>query len=202
MTHARTSCWRDKTLRGFVPAVALACTLSPGIGRTQTPVSLEPALQHFEQNVAAYLAFRSRVAPSDGNLAVTSNPAKVKGTVNALASRIRVAREHARPGDIFADDVDRLFRTRISELLRARRIRPEELLARLGDDTSTTSGGQIAVNGHFDWNSGWEMPPELLDVLPSLPEVLEYKFVNRDLLLVDVEADLVVDILHDAIQRR
>jgi len=35
----------------------------------------------------------------------------------------------------------------------------------------------------------------------QLPEGLEYRFVNRDLVLVDLEADLIVDVLHDAVPR-
>jgi len=35
--------------------------------------------------------------------------------------------------------------------------------------------------------------------LPTLPEVLEYRLVNRDLLLIDVGSDLVVDVLHGAV---
>jgi hypothetical protein len=36
--------------------------------------------------------------------------------------------------------------------------------------------------------------------LPSLPEELEYRILGRDLVLLDVQARLVVDILRDAIR--
>jgi hypothetical protein len=39
----------------------------------------------------------------------------------------------------------------------------------------------------------------LLDVLPALPEGLQFRFVARDLVLVDIDADLVVDVLPDAL---
>jgi hypothetical protein len=41
--------------------------------------------------------------------------------------------------------------------------------------------------------------PALLAVLPALPEELEYRFIGRDLVLVDVHADLIVDVLKDAL---
>ena len=44
--------------------------------------------------------------------------------------------------------------------------------------------------------------PEILQALPDLRDPLEYRFVNRDLLLVDVDADLIVDILPEAIPRQ
>ena len=43
------------------------------------------------------------------------------------------------------------------------------------------------------------MPPDLLAVFPRLPSELDYRFVHRDLVLWDVRADLIVDVLRDAI---
>jgi hypothetical protein len=43
------------------------------------------------------------------------------------------------------------------------------------------------------------MPPRLLAKLPVLPSGLQYRFVDRDLVLWDSQADLVVDIIPDAI---
>jgi len=36
-------------------------------------------------------------------------------------------------------------------------------------------------------------------VLPELPEELQFRFVERDLVLVDIDADLVIDVLPDAV---
>jgi hypothetical protein len=116
-------------------------------------------------------------------------------------SNIRLARRYARAGEIFTDDVERVFRDRIRQTMDSQGISPAELLTSIKKDTSRVPARDIAINAHFDWNSGWEMPPEILEALPAVPDVLEYRLVNRDLLLVDVGADLVVDVLHDAIQR-
>ena len=39
----------------------------------------------------------------------------------------------------------------------------------------------------------------VLAALPPLPHELQYRFVGRDLVLVDTHADLVVDILRNAV---
>ena len=39
----------------------------------------------------------------------------------------------------------------------------------------------------------------MFTVLPVLPDELQYRFVERDLVLVDIDADLVVDVLSDAL---
>ena len=46
------------------------------------------------------------------------------------------------------------------------------------------------------------MPVNVLCQLPSLPTELEYRFVNRDIVLWDVHADLVVDIIPNALPAR
>ncbi len=42
-------------------------------------------------------------------------------------------------------------------------------------------------------------PPALLRKLPDLPPDLEYRIVGRSLLLRDVKANLIVDILRDVV---
>ena len=43
------------------------------------------------------------------------------------------------------------------------------------------------------------MSPHLLAVLPPLPTELQYRFVNRDLVLWDVRANLIVDYMKGAL---
>ena len=42
------------------------------------------------------------------------------------------------------------------------------------------------------------VPASVLLVLPSVPEALDYRFVGRDLILRDVEANLILDYILDA----
>jgi hypothetical protein len=55
------------------------------------------------------------------------------------------------------------------------------------------------VNGTFPWDIGSAMWPTLLRALPELPDELEYRFSRRNLVIIDIHADLVVDILEDAL---
>ena len=41
-------------------------------------------------------------------------------------------------------------------------------------------------------------PPGVLTHLPALPEPLEYRFVQRNLILRDIQSNLIVDVLADA----
>lgn len=55
------------------------------------------------------------------------------------------------------------------------------------------------VNEPFPWGRGAVMSPTLLRALPPLPRELEYRFAGRNLVLIDFHADMVVDILNDAL---
>jgi hypothetical protein len=41
--------------------------------------------------------------------------------------------------------------------------------------------------------------PAVFNVLPGLPAELEYRFVGRNLVLLDAEANLVVDVVREAL---
>ena len=43
-------------------------------------------------------------------------------------------------------------------------------------------------------------PPQVLMNLPNLPEQLEYRIVGKNLIIRDVEANIVVDFVPNAIQ--
>ena len=179
--------------------VAIVCVLVPGIRGAQPNAGADVALRHFENNVADYLALRQRAATSVHVPTITSDPDALLMSVNQLAYRIRAARPHARQGDVLSSDIARIFCNRIQNALRERGISSSEQRARLREHTSASSSDTMKVNGRFDWGATRETPTEILAVLPVLPDPLEYKLVGRALLLVDVEADLVVDILADVL---
>jgi hypothetical protein len=49
------------------------------------------------------------------------------------------------------------------------------------------------------WNAGPVMWPSMLAGLPELPPELEYRFLGGHLMLIDVLANTVVDVLYDAL---
>ena len=204
---SRTIVRRQICTNALLPlALALSCVLIAPIGGAQDVTASDAGLQHFQENVAAYVTLRDRVTAALPELAVTPDPATLQRTSDSLARAIRTARWDARRGDVFTADVARRFRAVISTALRRHGISPSDELADVKEelDEGRTSGQRpiVGINARFSWGSGSAMPPEILAALPTLPKTLEYTFVNRDLLLVDVEANLVIDRLPDALHRR
>jgi hypothetical protein len=125
------------------------------------------------------------------------NWAEVKAAIEALGVKIRAARENARQGDIFAPRIERWFRRRIAERLKDCDI--DELLAALNEENPENLVLIPQVNGAWPEEASLgPMPPKLLAGLPELPEELQYRFMNRDFVLWDSHANIIVDFIKQA----
>jgi hypothetical protein len=58
---------------------------------------------------------------------------------------------------------------------------------------------QIQMAASWAYMTDDEVTLAAIERLPELPNELEYRFVDRDLVLMDKETDLVVDVLKDAL---
>jgi hypothetical protein len=150
----------------------------------------------FDSRVQAYIDLRRRVEKGVPPLEISANPVEIRHAVDALAMAIREARRDARQGDIFTPAISGMFRRAVlagcaeqsSELLRAIDEELEEPLP------------PAAVNARWPWTAPVPtMPPDLLKALPRLPRELQYRFMHRDLILHDIDANLIVDFVTDAI---
>ena len=156
------------------------------------------AVEPFEKRVDAYVALRRGAAARVPKPAVSSEPEAIGAAVDALAEAIRSARPHAKIGDVFTRQSAFALRRRIEEVLTQHGRKATDLLADI-DREGPVLPADLTVNGRFDWRYGALMPADLIEALPPLPAFLQYRFVNRDLVLVDVEADLIVDVLPGAL---
>lgn len=182
-------------------AVCSLCALFVAdVSRGQEALETENALQQLEARVAGYVDLRTRAAASVPKIEVLSDLGRIQAQIEALADAIRGARRAAQLGDLFTADVRLVVRLEIRDALAAARISVEDLTAAI--DEGTDPGADVPlvlVNEPYPWGFGSVVPPVLLDALPALPVELQYRFIGRDLVLVDVEADLVVDILPNAL---
>jgi hypothetical protein len=116
----------------------------------------------------------------------------------ALAHGIRQARWRASVGDIFTPGVAVEFRRRIDRAIDSRAESEGRFMIEARRATSASSC-RPAINGSFDWRFGAMMPVDVTAALPDLPWPLQYRFVCRDLVLLDLDAGLIVDVLPDAL---
>ena len=135
----------------------------------------------------------AQVAAKYGASAVkeTDDPAKLTAREVALGEAIRQARSGAKPGDIFGTDLAPRIRSIIKKDWAKR-----SAADRRGLSEDIPSGTLADVNATYP--SALPLatfPASLLAALPPLPEDLEYRFVGRHLILRDVKANIIVDVL-------
>ena len=158
------------------------------------PVNRDAAIgAEFEKRVADYMKIHEKaqaglVAPKS-----TESPVQISEFQHQLAARIRVLRPNAKQGDIFTPAITGVFHRLVA-------------IAMHGSDGArirTSFERAEPIEGvHLDVNQAYpdgmplqSMPPSLLLNLPKLPKELEYRFVGRELILRDIAANLIVDVI-------
>lgn len=170
-------------------------TATPAIGVAKDD---DPALSGFAAAIADYVKLRQTLGEEIPPLRVTSNPAEYIATSDMLAVAIQRARPDARQGDFFKADAVRVMKARIAEALR-----DLDFAAITGEnDAEEKSRANLRTYARFpEAGPLATMPPSVLQVLPQLPDWLEYRFVGRDLILRDSHARLILDFIPNAVAR-
>ena len=139
----------------------------------------------FSTRVWSYFELRSELEKGLPPRTVTDDPAEIRRAVRALADRIRVARAKAKQGDIFTPTVSAQFRKALLLEMNA------PTWATIMDDNPGEFSVQI--NGSYpDEKPLSTVPPNILAVLPTLPEDIQYRFLGRHLILYDTRASLIL----------
>ncbi len=116
----------------------------------------------------------------------------------ALAMRIRFARHDARPGDLFTPPIAMALRRAMDPELRG-------LAKRTTRDSIREDGPEVfvlAVNADYPAGAPRAtMPGSVLKILPPLPVHLEYRIVDTHLVLMDLDANIIVDYVLDVMCR-
>jgi hypothetical protein len=155
-----------------------------------------PQIAAFTRRVQAYYAIHLQLEGVIPTVQTSDDPVVVRKAIDALGDKLRAARFDAKRGDIFTPDVVPLFRQWIRE-------HGASDFAKLFEMTNDEMGLMPSpfVNGKWPGDGTGFMPPDLLRRFPQLPDGLEYRFANRDLVLWDSHADLILDIIPNAIPR-
>lgn len=186
------------TLIPILILVALAATPWASPARAQPTSRDEVMMQRFDAGIELYVRLHRDVERALEPIVPTDDVDAIFRAVEARADGIRRARPHATRGDLFTPPVARILRMRIADALRAHGFTAADLL----DDISEGYGARhqrLLVNGPFPWSDASGMLTCLAEVLPALPQELEYRLVGRDLVLLDISASLVVDFLPNAL---
>jgi hypothetical protein len=158
-----------------------------------TPPATEVRTMHdLDARLHAYVALRRRLIRSMGVAMMPDDEGGFFG--NELREVIVAARPQARQGEFFTPAISTIIGARIDRaLLRGVTPQPGRLYEPLlGEPAPKIGAGFPLVPGTVIW-------PALFNELPGLPPELGYALWGRSLVLVDRDANLVLDVLPEAL---
>lgn len=192
----------------FIWLLVLALILMSGVAvaqKTQNAALAEPvvvspadkaAIEAFEKQVKEYIELRNKVRASAPKLSKDSTPEQIHAYKTTLEQSLRSARPSAKRGEFFlpatADFIRRTLKLEFQGKDR------QELREKIFE--TETQGVVLRVNYPYAQSAEFsEMPATLLAKLPQLPKEVRYRFVGRNMLLVDRESDVIIDFMTDAL---
>jgi hypothetical protein len=170
----------------------LAASAAPLTQRVNPAAATQAA---FTRRIDDYMQLHRKLEAMLPPLPKEATPQQIDQNQRALAELIVKARANARRGDFFTPDM-------------------EDLIHRLFTDVFSGRAGRDAKNYIHDEphpvtpeiNKRYPdtiplatMPLRVLAELPKLPDELEYRFVDRHLILMDVHAHIILDYVLNAI---
>jgi hypothetical protein len=156
------------------------------------------AFVRFQQAVDAYMELHERVERALPPLRVTPDMEQIAAATAAMAAGMRAARPTAVEGEIFNAEIAAILRQTLPDLVP--RAEPDRDVLLFGDDEEERPAlWRPLIHDEFDWTDGAYMSPLVLMALPPLPEELQFRFVGRDLVIVDLHSNLIVDVLPDVL---
>lgn len=166
-----------------------------GAGQAPSPDVTSPAVAAFEKSTRDYVSMHRRLEEPIGSIRLGMSVEAINRHIQELATALRAERADAKAGEFFTAALADELRHRVDAALVEHGYTAADVLADgrvAGVDYTRV---RLQVNDTFPWILGVAMFPCLIDALPALPSELQYRIVGRDLMLIDVHASLIVDIL-------
>ena len=181
----------------------LPCALLASVALAQAPTNASPAkpaaavdgliVAEFSARITAYAELRRSLEEGLPGLVVTANNNEIRRAEEALARRIRLARERAKQGDIFTPAINSAFKQLLMGVTK-----PGICAAILEDNPGSIP---FRPNAPYPRDSSLStVPPSVLGVLPTRPDDVQYRFLDRDLILSDTRANMMLDRIPSAIR--
>jgi hypothetical protein len=165
---------------------------------SQLTTSQSQTAAEFETRIREYVALHRKLEGAVPTIDTSGDYVQVLAAIDLLAAKIGEARRHARRGDVFTPAVECWFREMIDLSLCG--CDTDALHAAINEENPPNVVFALHINGR--WPEGASlgpMPPRLLADLPRLPNELQYRFLDRDFILWDSHANLVVDFIRMAL---
>ena len=180
-------------------ALTAALISQPGHAGPTQARNDDPSWQPLLKAVEDYLALKDEVMRSMGGSIASRDSRLTLAALDKMTANIRAARASAKEGDILGGPTAPLLRARIAEAVQQHGDPAAFLAPGSEDDDEEGAPPRPEINKRYSWSWPWSAPASLHAALPELPDALEYRLIGRDLVLVDIDANIIVDVLRDAV---
>jgi hypothetical protein len=160
------------------------------------------AVKRFEQRVKDYVKLRNRVKAKLPKLSKDATPAQIETFRENFEAAMRNTRVGAKRGDIFNHDGSDYIRRTLKANFKGRDRTELREIVFDGETTPPLAITAVKVRVNYPYPDAVEfveMPPTVLLNLPQLPPEVKYRFVGRNLLLVDRDNNLILDYMTNAL---
>jgi hypothetical protein len=201
---------------GMLIGVALALTIATGAHAATSvagvdtvpaaPSSEQPKavnkdakiMADFTERVQKYVEVHRRLEGTLPGISKESTPQQIDAHQRALEKLIQTERLKGKEGDFFDKDTRALFRRHLGVAFSG----PDGADAKAEIMDEYPGPVRIVINGRYpDTIPLSTVPPKALNLLPPLPEELEYRFIGDRLILLDVHAHIVIDAIDKAFRK-
>jgi hypothetical protein len=163
-------------------------------------------LGKFRHEIEEYVELHQELLHRIPNVGPQATPEEITAHKEKMRVAIQKERQGERQGEIFRPDVEAAFRRIFAQELagpegpaivqgaRQGNPRSEGVPTARSPNAENKRAVTVAVNATYADDAPMSMvPPTLLLKLPQLPEQVKYRFVGRDLILRDTEANVILD---------
>jgi hypothetical protein len=159
----------------------------------------EAALTGFRVALDEYVALRQRAASVLPAPPAQADPAHVVTHERSFEKSLVASRRNAKPGQVFVPEVQPLIRRICRTVLSGPQGRP--LIADIREEGAPRTVAARVNERYPDDVPLSSVPSALLESLPRLPDVLEYRFLGDDLILLDSGVRVIVDVIRGVLPR-
>ena len=186
-------------LRNYSCLLLFALLASPGHTVHAISTNADQSVPaEFVDYVHYYAALQRTAIATLGPPLMWSDAEQLLRQQRRFARAMRESRPLARVGDVFTPAVARYFRTRIDAIVRETNIDVTTVFEPPDEDAIVVEVVP-RVAEPVPWSAAPVMWPSMIAGLPELPPLLEYRLLGRHLIVMDVLAGLVVDVLYEAL---
>lgn len=203
MSAFRKHCSRSMAYVSTISLLVAAGVLTGCQGEPSPPQGPEPVnvaedqtLADFEKRVEAYADMHKRIESSITSLPEEATPEQIDRNQRELGRLLTAERAGAKQGDLFTPDIQTLAREHLARMFAGKD--GDGIKASVMDENPVDMA--VHVNQRYpDEIPMSTMPPEVLQLLPKVPEELEYRFVGRHLVMLDAPAHIIADYIPNVI---